>query len=87
MLTVGLRRPVFWLVSRPELKSYADLEGKAMGTITLGGSQHTAGIRLLRKTGLNPDKDLTVVLGGERADSAAGFGQWLDPSRYLHRRW
>lgn len=65
VLTVGLRRPVFWLVSRPELKSYADLKGKVMGTTTLGGSQHTAGIRLLRKAGLNPDKDLTVVLGGD----------------------
>jgi ABC-type nitrate/sulfonate/bicarbonate transport system substrate-binding protein len=65
VLTVGLRRPVFWLVSRPELKSYADLKGKVMGTTTLGGSQHTAGIRLLRKAGLNPDKDVTVVLGGD----------------------
>jgi NitT/TauT family transport system substrate-binding protein len=65
VLTVGLRRPVFWLVSRPELKTYADLKGKVMGTTTLGGSQHTAGIRLLRKAGLNPDKDVTVVLGGD----------------------
>jgi NitT/TauT family transport system substrate-binding protein len=68
VLTVGLRRPVFWLVRRPELKSYADLKGKkgkVMGTTTLGGSQHTAGIRLLRKAGLNPDKDLTVVSGGD----------------------
>ena len=65
VLTVGLRRPVFWLVSRPELKSYAELKGKVMGTTTLGGSQHTAGIRLLRKAGLNPDKDVTVVLGGD----------------------
>jgi NitT/TauT family transport system substrate-binding protein len=65
VLTVGTRRPVFWLVSRPELKSYSDLKGKVMGTTTLGGSQHTAGIRLLRKAGLNPDKDLTVVLGGD----------------------
>ena len=36
-----------------------------MGTTTIGGSQHTAGVRLLRKAGLNPDKDLTVVLGGD----------------------
>jgi ABC-type nitrate/sulfonate/bicarbonate transport system substrate-binding protein len=65
VLAVSLRRPVFWLVSRPELKTYADLKGKVMGTTTLGGSQHTAGMRLLRKAGLNPDKDLTVVLGGD----------------------
>lgn len=65
ILTVGLRRPIFWLVSRPELKTFNDLKGKVMGTTTLGGSQHTAGIRLLRKAGLNPDKDVTVVLGGD----------------------
>jgi NitT/TauT family transport system substrate-binding protein len=65
VLAVSLRRPVFWLVSRPELKSFNDLRGKVIGTTTLGGSQHTAGIRLLRKAGLNPDKDVTVVLGGD----------------------
>ena len=65
VLAVGMTRPVFWLVTRPELKTFADLKGKVMGTTTLGGSQHTAGIRMLRKAGLNPDKDVTVVLGGD----------------------
>ena len=65
VLAVSLRRPVFWLVARPELKTFADLKGKVLGTTTLGGSQHTAGIRMLRKAGLNPDKDVTVVLGGD----------------------
>ena len=65
VLAVSLRRPVFWLVTRPELKSFADLKGKVMGTTTLGGSQHTAGVRMLRRAGLNPDKDVTVILGGD----------------------
>jgi NitT/TauT family transport system substrate-binding protein len=65
ILAVSLRRPIFWLVTRPELKTVADLRGKVLGTTTLGGSQHTAGIRMLRKAGLNPDKDVTVVLGGD----------------------
>lgn len=65
VLAVSLRRPLFWLVSRPELKSFADLKGKVMGTTTLGGSQHTAGVRLLRRAGLNPEKDVTVVLAGD----------------------
>jgi NMT1/THI5 like len=65
VLAVSLRRPVFWLVTRPELKTFADLKGKVVGTTTLGGSQHTAGVRMLRKGGLNPDKDVTVVLGGD----------------------
>jgi NitT/TauT family transport system substrate-binding protein len=65
VLAVSLRRPVFWLVSRPELKTIGDLRGKVLGTTTLGGSQHTAGIRMLRRAGLNPDRDVTVVLGGD----------------------
>ena len=65
VLAVSLRRPIFWLVSRPELKTFVDLKGKVMGTTTLGGSQHTAGIRMLRRAGLNPEKDVTVVLGGD----------------------
>jgi NitT/TauT family transport system substrate-binding protein len=65
VLAVSLRRPIFWLVTRPELKSFADIKGKIMGTTTFGGSQHTAGIRMLRRAGLNPEKDVTVVLGGD----------------------
>jgi len=61
VLAVSLRRPIFWLVSRPEIRSITGVKGKVMGTTTLGGSQHTAGIRMLRRAGLNPDKDVTVV--------------------------
>jgi NitT/TauT family transport system substrate-binding protein len=64
-MAVSLRRPVFWLVARPDLKNFADLKGKVMGTTTLGGSQHSAGVRMLRRAGLNPEKDVTVVLGGD----------------------
>jgi NitT/TauT family transport system substrate-binding protein len=65
VLAVSLRRPLFWLVSRPELKTFNDLKGKVAGTTTFGGSQHTAGIRMLRRAGLDPEKDVTVVLAGD----------------------
>lgn len=65
VLAISLRRPVFWLVSRPELRTFGDLKGKVMGTTTIGGSQHTAGIRMLRRAGLNPEKDVTTVIGGD----------------------
>ncbi len=41
------------------------LKGKILGTTTFGGSQHTAATRLIRKGGVDPDKDLTVVVGGD----------------------
>lgn len=65
VLTVSLKRNLFWLVARQEITSIAQLKGKILGTTTFGGSQHTAAARLIRKGGLDPDKDLTVVVGGD----------------------
>ena len=65
ILVVNLQSPLFWLVTRPELKSFNDLKGKVMGTTSFGGVQHAAGLRMLRKGGLNPEKDVTVVLAGD----------------------
>jgi len=65
ILTVSLKRNLFWLVARGNIKSIAGLKNKVLGTTTLGGAQHTAAARLLRKGGLDPDKDITVVVGGD----------------------
>jgi NitT/TauT family transport system substrate-binding protein len=65
VLTVSLKRNLFWLVSRKEITSISQLKGKILGTTTFGGSQHTAATRLIRKGGVDPDKDLTVVVGGD----------------------
>jgi NitT/TauT family transport system substrate-binding protein len=65
VLAVSLRRPLFWLVTRPDLKSFADLKGKVAATTTIGGSQHTAGIRMLRRGGIDPEKDITVMTAGD----------------------
>ena len=65
VLTVSLKRNLFWLVARKEITSISQLKGKILGTTTFGGSQHTAATRLIRKGGVDPDKDLTVVVGGD----------------------
>src|SRR5512145_2549361 len=41
VVSVTLRRPLFFLVARPEFNSIKDLRGKTMGIVTFGGSQHT----------------------------------------------
>ena len=64
ILTVSLKRNLFWLVSRPEITSIVQLKGKTLGTTTLGGSQHSAAMRLIRKGGVD-EKDITVVVGGD----------------------
>jgi len=41
------------------------LKGKTFGTTTFGGAQHLAAARLFQKAGLDPNKDITVVIGGD----------------------
>ena len=67
VLAVNLQSPLFWLVTRPELKSFSDLKGKVMGTTSFGGVQHLAGLRMLRRGGLNPEEEITVILAGDPA--------------------
>jgi NitT/TauT family transport system substrate-binding protein len=61
----SLKKNLFWLVTKPEIRSLSELKGKIFGTTTLGGSQHLAAARLLERAGLDPAKDITVVVGGD----------------------
>ena len=65
VVSQSLKKNLFWLVTKPEIKSIAELRGKVFGTTTLGGSQHLAAARFLQKAGLDPSKDITVVIGGD----------------------
>ena len=65
VVSQSLKKNLFWLVTKPEVKSLSELKGKLFGTTTFGGSQHLAALRLLQKAGLAPDKDITVVIGGD----------------------
>src|SRR5918999_3837393 len=65
VVSQSLKKNLFWLVTKPEVKSLRELKGKIFGTTTLGGSQHLAAVRLLQKAGLDPDRDITVVVGGD----------------------
>jgi len=62
VLAQSLKKNLFWLVTRAEIKSLGELKGKSFGTTTFGGSQHLAANRLFQKAGLHPDKDITVVI-------------------------
>jgi ABC-type nitrate/sulfonate/bicarbonate transport system substrate-binding protein len=67
VISVTLRRPLFFLVARPEYGSIKDLKGKTMGIVTFGGSQHTTAKRMLALGGLNADKELTAIQIGEES--------------------
>ena len=65
VLAVNQKLPLFYLVARPELKSFADLKGKTMAVTTFGGSQQLAGFHMLRKGGIDPAKEITTIVSGD----------------------
>ena len=65
VLAVNQKVPLFWLVARPELKTFNDLRGKTMAVTTIGGSQQLAGFHMLRKGGLDPTKEITSIVSGD----------------------
>jgi ABC-type nitrate/sulfonate/bicarbonate transport system substrate-binding protein len=67
VISITLRRPLFFLVGRPEYGGIKDLRGKTMGIVTFGGSQHTTAKRMLALGGLNADKELTAIQVGEES--------------------
>ena len=68
VLAVTGHRALFWLVTRPEFKSYSELKGTTLGITSRNGSQHLVASRLLALGGLDPAKDVsTVVTGGAPA--------------------
>ena len=67
VVSVDLRRPIFWLVSRPEFRSAKELKGKALGIATINGSQHAAARKMLAIHGVDSDKELTFSQVGDEA--------------------
>lgn len=61
----SLKKNLFWLVTKPEIKSLTEMKGKIFGTTTFGGSQHSSANRHLLKAGIDPEKEVTVLIGGD----------------------
>ena len=68
--------PVY-LIARPEIKSAAELKGKATAVTRLGSTTHFYLRAALRQVGLDPEKDVTILqLGtGTEAVSAMESGR------------
>jgi ABC-type nitrate/sulfonate/bicarbonate transport system substrate-binding protein len=71
---LGVEGPVysFKLEVAPDIKTPADLKGKKVGVSRIGSSSDTVTRLGLRKIGLDPDKDVTIVqVGSNQARTAA----------------
>ena len=61
-----------YLVTSPNIKRVEDLKGKKFGISSFGGTPHSEAIMILRKFGMNPDKDVIFLqIGGSSSRYAA----------------
>jgi NitT/TauT family transport system substrate-binding protein len=54
-------KPSFWLMAKPEIRSFSDLKGKIIGITAIGSSTDTLARFLLAKNGLTPDRDVALI--------------------------
>jgi ABC-type nitrate/sulfonate/bicarbonate transport system substrate-binding protein len=57
-------RPLFSLMSKPEIRSLKDLKGKVLGVATLTSGESLLSRRLLKDAGLDADKDMVLRVIG-----------------------
>jgi ABC-type nitrate/sulfonate/bicarbonate transport system substrate-binding protein len=65
--------PAFYIVVQPEIKSIQDLRGKPVGITRFGSSTDFTMRYILRKAGLEPDKDVPLLQLGGQPELAAGI--------------
>ncbi len=72
---VAVLSPVFpyLFMAAPEVKTMADMKGKKVGISSVGGSADIATHKVLLDSGLDADKDVTLVVLGSHAQRTAAL--------------
>jgi len=63
-LFFSLRSPLYFLMAKPQLKSVQDLKGRIIGISSFGGATEVSTRLGLRHYGLEPERDVTMILIG-----------------------
>jgi NitT/TauT family transport system substrate-binding protein len=71
MLGALAKVPAFYIMALPEIKTIEDLRGKPVGVTRFGSSSDFTLRYLLRKHGMNPERDVTIVQAGDLGAAAA----------------
>jgi NitT/TauT family transport system substrate-binding protein len=61
-------RPLFSLMSRPEIRSIKEMKGKVLGVASLTSGESFLSRRLLKEAGVDPERDVTVRSIGNTPD-------------------
>lgn len=68
-LIVIADRPAYFLVTKALVKTVAALKGKSIGIASLGGSVHLMTKELVAQSGMDPDKDVAMIVTGDHNTS------------------
>jgi len=66
-------RPLFSLMSRPEIRSVKELKGKVLGIASLTSGESFLSRRLLKEAGVDPDREVTLRTIGNTPDRLAAL--------------
>lgn len=72
LAAIGVK-PSLSLIVRPEIKTVADLKGKAIGISTPGTTTDFTAREIVKHYGLNPDRDITTVGLGDQPQRMAAM--------------
>jgi NitT/TauT family transport system substrate-binding protein len=71
LVMVALKKGIYYLVTRPEIKNIQDLKGKKLGIATIRGTDSIVAEELLRSKGFNPALLQQIVIGDTRLRAQA----------------
>ena len=88
MVAAGNVVSEYWLMSKPEVKTGAQLKGGSVAIATFGGLSDSLSRVALQKLGLNPAKDVTLADRNdpgapERVGVGKGSGRYAQRTRQL----
>lgn len=67
VIAITNRHPLLGLVVRKGIHSISDLRGKKLSVSSFGGATYGAALYVLRKYGLRPKEDITILAGGSNS--------------------
>lgn len=71
LVMVALKKGIYYLVTRPEMKNIQELKGKKLGIATIRGTDSIVADELLRSKGFNPALLQQIVIGDTRLRAQA----------------
>jgi NitT/TauT family transport system substrate-binding protein len=78
-------RGAYWIIAKPEIKSFADLKGKVVGSAQPIGGMALTLMDVLSQNGIDPKKDVQLVPNGVYQSAYAAFESGEVDATIIHQ--